>query len=138
MPKSRAFAAAVLRAAFLGEALPIAAGQRWLSLHHGDPTSGDQATAEAVYPGYARLPLPAEAIELTDTTARNLAQQLFPHVTGGKTPCTHLGIGTERQGGGFLIYSFPITDEAGLPTTLTITAGRPPFFPVGSVTVEEV
>lgn len=66
---------------------------RYISLHTGDPSAGDQTTNEADYTGYVRV-----AIRAGDWKAD------FPVGCGADCVATHFAIGTARYGPGEKIF----------------------------------
>ena len=132
--KSAAYADALLRYTFHGVPLPPAGPLLYLSLHAADPSGGDQATAEAAYGGYARVPVPraAGAWDVAGYGATLRAEAFFPPASGpGRVVLTHWGVGTEPEGPGCLLRC----DELAEP----VEVSRPvqPYLPAGAITVSE-
>lgn len=106
----------------------------YVSLHTADPgETGDQATSEANYGGYARVPVTRDANgwSVVLDTAANAAAVVFPACTGGSALVTHFAIGTASAGPGAVLYA------AGLTTPLAVSELIVPSFPAGALTVVE-
>lgn len=106
----------------------------YVSLHTADPgESGDQATSEAGYGGYARVGVTRDVNGWTVSgdTAANATPVVFPVCTGGSSLVTHFAIGTAGAGPGTLLY------VAGLTTPLAVSQLIVPSFPALALTVVE-
>lgn len=105
----------------------------YVALHTADPwEAGVQTTSEAAYTGYARVAL-TKASDWTDGwatfTNANLIQ--FPTCTWGSAVCTHFSIGTVISGAWQILYSW------ALSSSLSVSNGIQPQFPVGQLSVTE-
>lgn len=109
------------------------AGNLYISLHTADPgEAGTQATSEATYTGYARIPLVRSSSGWTvaTNTFSNAAAVTFGNCTAGSSTITYFGIGTLVSGVGTLLFSGPLTS----PTSLAVTPGVQPAFGIGALT----
>lgn len=106
----------------------------YVSLHTSDPgEAGDQTTNEATYTSYARVAVDRTGSGWTVVggSATNDSEITFPTSTGGSNTVTHIGIGRESAGAGFLMY------KAALTASKLIETDDTPRFPAGTVTVTE-
>lgn len=109
----------------------VAAGDLVIGLHVGDPgAGGTQSTAEAAYPGYARVAAPrgVAAWEITDNVFENLASIEFPESTAVAPEVTHFTIGTAGTGAGTILL------RGKLASPVAINVGTEPRFKAGAMT----
>lgn len=136
MSKSNTFENDLMRLVFnnvaigtLGDAAGLqpsaAAGNLYLSLHTADPDeTGNQATNETAYTGYARVAIPrtTSGFTVTNNTVALAAAATFGTCTGNPgAAITHFGIGTASTGVGKLLYSGPLTSATTLTANITPT-----------------
>lgn len=101
----------------------------YISLHTADPTaSGNQASNECTYTGYARVGVVRTSGGWTTASAESVSPQAaitFPAGTGGSGTAAFMGIGTASSGVGNLLYSGPITPNinTGNGVTPQLTTG---------------
>lgn len=126
MSKSHAFSADLAKLIF--NAVPITGladdaasspvGQLYLALHTADPgDSGDQATSEITYTGYARVAVARTAAgwvvtgdATTPTSVSPVADIMFGEMTAGAGgTATHASVGTAASGAGKILYSGALT-----------------------------
>jgi len=144
MPKTDAFVQALEDLIFQNVALAnigtvaglqpsSSAGSLYLSLHTASPgTTGNQATNEVSYTGYARVAVARSSAGWTrsaDVTSL-FATANFPQCTGGSATATYAGIGTDSSGNGHLLYYGAITPS------LAISNGITPQLTTGSTITE--
>lgn len=119
----------ILRAIFHGEPLSIG-DSLWMSWHTDDPCHGDQATHEATYKGYRRIPRSRDkgnwAFDPTAGFSPAYALEA-PMAVDGDEKLTHIGIGTSASGAGMLLFS------AALPKPIKIEVGIQPVLQSGTV-----
>lgn len=134
MSKTLAYEVALLQMLFNGTALanvfdnaassPIT--NLYLSLHTADPgESGDQTTNEISYGSYARVAVARTSGGWTVNTGTGIvvpvATVTFPTPTSGiSSTVTHVGIGRDSSGAGYLYYSGTVTPN------IIITVGAAP------------
>lgn len=116
MPKSNTTCNDILKLVFNGTALPWAANTNlYIALHTASPgVSGNQATNEVAYDGYARVAVLRTTAGFTASTASstsNVEDIEFPQNTGTLVTVTHFSIGTLSTGAGQILYFNIITDE---------------------------
>lgn len=120
------------------QAVPLpwaAATQFFLSLHTADPGEvGTQATSEASYTGYARIPIQRNTTDFTatgdDTTGWQIANSSllqFGLCTAGSANATHVSIGLAASG------ATQIIEKTALSATLAISNGIRPQFAAGAI-----
>lgn len=104
----------------------------FVSLHTGDPTSGNQSTSEATYTGYARVAVvrTSSGWAVSSAVGSNVAAITFGACTAGSSTVTFFGIGTLTSGTGKLLYS-------GSTNSLAVTASITPQFAAGNLTLTE-
>jgi hypothetical protein len=144
MPKTNSFADAIEDHVFLNSAIanvgdgsglqPAAtAGSFWLSLHSSSPgVTGNQATNEVSYTGYARVAVARTSagwVRSGETTSP-AATISFPPCTAGTATATHAGIGSDSSGNGHLFYFGTITPN------ISIANGVIPQLTTGSTIIE--
>ncbi len=133
MNKTLAFRIAFLKLLLNGTALPNvwdnAASSPLtsivLSFHTADPgTTGDQTTNETTYGGYLRIAVARTSggwtIDPTTGIVTPTATILLVTPTSGTGAITHVGIGRDMSGAGYLFYSGAISP------VIVITAGIQP------------
>jgi hypothetical protein len=101
-----------------------AAGSLYVSLHTADPgEAGNQATSEAAYGGYARVPVAratgAGGFTVTGNSVSPASNITFPAGTSGSGTATFFGIGTALSGAGVLLYSGTISPSIVLGNGIT-------------------
>lgn len=104
----------------------------YVSLHTADPgETGSQNTSEATYTSYARVAVArtGSGWTVSANTASNVAAVTFPVSTGVSNTITHLGIGLSSSGAGTLLFYTPLT------SSLIVTTGIQPNFPIGDITI---
>lgn len=103
--------------------------QIYISLHTADPTaSGNQASNECTYTGYARVGIARDGSGWTTASGESVSPQAaitFPPGTGGSGTAAFWGLGTDSSGGGELLYSGPISPSivTGNGVTPQLTSG---------------
>lgn len=105
-----------------------------VSLHTADPgEDGTQATDEADYDGYARVPVNRNSggWTVTDNEVVNTAAIQFPTCTGETNTITHFGVGVAHSGAGKLLYSGELDDP------LAVSLNIIPIFPIGVLSITE-
>lgn len=101
----------------------------YVALHTADPTaSGNQASNECTYTGYARVGLIRTSSGWTTASAESVSPQAaitFPPGTGGTGTATFFSLGTASSGAGEILYSGPITPSivTGNGVTPQLTTG---------------
>jgi hypothetical protein len=105
----------------------------YLSLHTASPgASGNQATSEAAYTGYARVAITRDTDGWTVSSASgsNDAQITFGQCTASPgSNITHVGIGTASTGSGSLkLYG-------SLTNAITMQVGATPIFSIGELDI---
>lgn len=101
----------------------------YVALHTADPTaSGNQASNEATYVGYARVGIVRTSSGWTTSTAESVSPQAaitFPPGTGGSGTVIFFSIGTASSGAGEILYSGPVTPSivTGNGVTPQLTTG---------------
>ena len=103
-------------------------GTLYISLHTASPgDTGNQATSEATYTGYARVAISGNSTDLpvASGAAANSSTITFGKATAGTETITHVGIGTAETGTGSLLIYNPLS------SSLSITAGVTPLFEAG-------
>lgn len=105
-----------------------AAGNLYFSLHSSDPgEAGNQSTNEVSYTGYARVAVvrSGSGFTISGNAVTNAAAITFPQCTGGSATATHIGIGTDSSGAGFLLYKGAMTASLAISNGITpeIAAG---------------
>lgn len=137
--RSLSYRVAVLKLLLLGTALanvfdnaassPIT--DLYLSLLTGDPDdSDDQTDFETTYGGYNRLAVPRNGTGWTIDDATAIAVPAytleFPAPVSGSGTITHVGLGRDASGPGFLFWSgtltAPIVLSIGVPPRLTTSS----------------
>lgn len=133
MSKTLAFEVAFLKLLFNGTALanvwdnaassPIT--NLYLSAHTADPgESGDQTTSEAAYGSYARVAIARSTlgwtVDATTGIVTPVATVNFPTPTSGSGTITHIGVGRDVSGTGYLYASGAVTPN------MVITVGVAP------------
>lgn len=133
MGKSNAFSASFLALIFEGTTIAGIAQNvassplttLYIALHTSNPgAGGSQTTAEAAYPGYARVGVARTSggWTLTGETITPNANITFPSATGGSETETFWSIGTAASGAGEILYSGsvspPISVSAGVTPVL--------------------
>jgi hypothetical protein len=109
----------------------------WLSLHTAAPTTNSQATSEAAYTSYTRIPIfrgsTAGAFTATQGSSAGAASSIspnvtlsFPQATGGGETETYFGIGLSSAGAGTLLLSGSISP------TLAVSNGVTPQLTTGT------
>lgn len=104
----------------------------WLSLHTASPgETGTQSTNEASYGGYKRVGVSrASGWDVSGNVASNAVTVEFPQVVSGTETVTHLGIGTDQNGAGTLLY-YGAFDDVNVKTSSVVR------FLAGSIVIEE-
>lgn len=124
--------------ALIGDAAGLqnsaAAGNLYVSLHTGDPISGNQSTSEIAYTNYARIAVVRSSSGWTVsagacTNAAAITFALYGGGAGGTV--TFAGVGTDASGTGKLLYSSACT-------SLLVTTGVTPEIPAGDLDITEV
>lgn len=108
------------------------AGVFYVSLHTADPgESGNQSTSEASYTGYARVSVARTSggWTVSGNNASNTAAIQFGACTAGSNTVTHVGIGTDASGSGYLLFSGALT------ASLAVSAGITPQFAIGELDI---
>jgi hypothetical protein len=105
----------------IAENVPTPATQFYLSLHTADPgANGDQTTAEATYPGYARVPIDRSTAGFTvnGTVATLTATMNFTICStwGSSETETWAAVGMASVGAGKILYRGPITSPIQVVT----------------------
>lgn len=101
----------------------------WFSLHTADPgpAGSSQATNEATYAGYARIPVlrSSAGFSISGNTASLAANIGWSSVGAGSGQLTYFGIGSSNVGAGFLFYSGPMSPPQNISPGFqpTLTAG---------------
>ncbi len=105
------------------------AGSFYVTLHTSDPSAGSQATAEATYTGYARIPVARSAAGFTCSgeNVSNAAAVIFAACTAGTETITHWAFGSASTGAGVLFASAP------LDSSLAVYATVQPRFDIGAM-----
>lgn len=107
------------------------AGNLHVSLHTADPgETGNQASSECAFTGYARIAVERSASGWTvsGNTAENFAEIAFGQATGGTiADITHVGVGTDSSGAGTLLFSLALDD------VIPGTVGMQPIFSAGEL-----
>jgi len=106
----------------------------YVSLHTANPSaSGAQNTSEANYTSYARQPVvrTSSGWTVSSGVVSNAAAINFPSATGGSSTVTYVGIGTALTGAGELLYF------GALNSSLAVSSGVQPIFPVGALQIAE-
>lgn len=110
------------------------AGSLWGALHVGDPgDSGNQATSESTYTGYARASVARSTLGFAvsgtaPTQVANVGAVSYPLCTGGSTSVSHFSVGTSSSGNGEIIVSGALT------ASLNVSNGITPSFSAGQLT----
>lgn len=107
----------------------------YVSLHTGDPgETGDQTTSEANYGAYARVAVARTSggWTVTNNSATNAAEVLFPQATSGSNTITYAAVGTASSGAGKLLYK-----TAAFSQSLSVSTGIAPRFAAGALTISE-
>lgn len=95
----------------------------YLSLHTADPgASGNQATSEATYSGYARQAVArnSNGFTVSNTTVTLAANVNFPQApTNATDVLMFVGVGTNVSTNGKLLYSGPLGSNLGVGTVDT-------------------
>lgn len=107
-----------------------AAGSLYFSLHTADPgETGNQATSECTYTGYARVAVARSAagFVVTGSSVSPSGSVVFPAGSGGSGTATFFGLGTAASGNGVLLYSGAmsptvVTGNGITPSLSTATA----------------
>lgn len=111
------------------------AGALYVALHTADPgETGNQATNETTYAGYARVAVPRAALnwQVTNNAANNADAVTFADCTGGAAQIiTHFSIGTALTGAGKRLFSGALAN----PASLSVSAGIAPSFKAGQLIV---
>lgn len=141
--KSLALDAAYLALIFNGASIPNLADNTamspltvlWVALHTASPgASGNQATSEATYVGYARQSLPRSTAGFTVnslTGSATFAQNVtFPACTAGAEFETYFSVGTAQTGTGEILYFGPLNPVLGVQVGVT------PQLSTGTVIIE--
>lgn len=108
----------------------------YLSLHIADPTDAapnGQASGEANYTGYARMPLTRSSAgwTISGKTVSPVEDIVFGKATAGTMEILYAGVGTSFTGNGKLLYSGAISPS------IAVTPGVRPVIEAGSVITEE-
>lgn len=113
-------------------------GSLYISLHTASPgDSGNQATNEANYTGYARVAVARTSGGWTTgetggvASAQNAGTVTFPQCTGGSNTITYVGVGTASSGAGVLLYYGALTSSLAVSNNIT------PSFAAGALVVTE-
>lgn len=146
MPKGSSFDNALLQLIFnntaaapatsIGSGLQAAvtAGSLYVSLHTADPTaSGNQATSEIAYTGYARQAVARSAggWTVTSATVSPTSQIAFGSMTAGAGgTVTHWSVGTASSGAGAILYTGTVSPN------ISVTVGVAPLLTVSSTITE--
>jgi hypothetical protein len=105
----------------------------FVSLHTGDPTTGNQTTSEAAYTSYARVTVARTSggWTVSTNTVVPAATISFPAATGGSETETFAAIGTATSGTGKVLFagavsptiavSNGVTPQLTTASTLTLT-----------------
>ena len=123
----------------LGIASPTKLTPLWLSLHSDEPSSkGTQIDKELDYTGYERVAVKRDLLDLQwkieGRTALNNSLLRFPKCTAGEGIAKWVGIGTEKRGGGVLLFRGKIKIPAG---GMRITQNIRPEFEPRDITIIE-
>lgn len=108
----------------------------YLSAHTADPgESGNQTTNEVAYGSYARVAVARTgsgwSIDASTGIATPVATISFPTPTSGSGTITHIGIGRDASGAGYLFGSGAVTPN------IVITVGVPPQLTTSSQWAED-
>lgn len=140
--KSLVFSGQMLSLIFNGTTIPNIAQNAtsspltnfFAALHTGDPTaSGNQATNEVNYTGYARLVIPRNTSGWTQSgnQVNPTANLIWPTCTGAAGQIiTFLSIGIASSGATTFLYAVPVSPP------VTVTVGLPPTFTTASLITE--
>lgn len=144
MSKTLAYEVALLKLLLNGTALanvfdnaassPIT--DLYLSLHFADPgESGDQTSSEVTYGSYARVAVARTTGGWTVNASTGIATPVatisFPAPTSGSGTITHVGVGRDSSGSGYLFYSGSVTPN------IIITVGAAPQLTTSSQISED-
>jgi hypothetical protein len=143
MSKSNAFETALLQLVFNATPIPNMAdnaasgpfAQYYIALHTSDPgEAGTQATSEANYTGYTRIPVARTTGGwlVSGNQASNVAVVTFPNCTAGTNTITHASVGTGASGATQILYSGQLQSPIAIST-----ANTPPDFPAGALVMSE-
>lgn len=105
------------------------AGNLYIALHTADPgAAGTQATSEAAYTGYARLPVARSAAGFTCVAGAvsNTGALEFGSNASGQVVITHFSIGAASSGAGMILASGAVS--------FTCPTGVAPRFIIGALT----
>lgn len=123
-------------AANIGDAVGLrgstTAGNLQVSLHTANPTdTGNQASSEATYTGYARVAVARSAAGWTVAAGvgDNDSAITFGQCTAGSSTVTHFGLGFNSSGTGSLDI------WGALTASLAVSAGITPSFAAGALDV---
>lgn len=111
------------------------AGTFYITLHTANPNeTGNQATSEAAYGGYARQSVARSTAGWTVSSGvcDNDAAITFPTATSGSETETYFGIGSDSTGAGNLWLWGQITSPA---SGLAVSTGISPTFAAGALDV---
>jgi hypothetical protein len=104
----------------------------YISLHTADPgETGNQASSETSYTGYARVSVNRNSggFTVSGNSATNTATITFGQCTGGAQTLTHFGIGRSSSGTGTLDF------VGALNSSLVLASGATPLFSASQLTV---
>ena len=104
----------------------------YVSLHTADPgEAGNQSTSEATYTSYARVAVARTSggWSLAGGAVSNAVAVAFAKATGGSETLTHASIGTAATGTGKIVSSGALT------TSVVVSSGVQPNFPIGDLTL---
>jgi hypothetical protein len=106
----------------------------YIALHTADPgETGDQATNEVSYTGYARVLVARNSggFTVSGNQVTNTAQIQMPLCTGGSATASHFSIGLLSTGAGQILY------KGSLASPLNISNNITPQFGAATLTVQE-
>lgn len=106
----------------------------YVALHTGDPgDGGTQATSEAAYTSYARVPVvrTSSGWTVSGNLATNAADVDWPACTGGTSTVTHWSTGLGASG------ATPILHSGALTASLIVNPGITPSAGAGELDITE-
>lgn len=108
----------------------------YISLHTADPTdAGLQTSNEVTYGSYARIAVARTGsgwiVSSTDGSVSPAATITFAAPTSGSGTVTHVGVGRDASGAGYLFYAGTVTPN------IVLTVGVQPQLTTASVVTED-
>lgn len=106
----------------------------YVSLHTADPgESSTQTSNETTYGDYARVAVPRDGTGwiVSGSSVSPAAPIIFPEIASGTGTITHVGIGTDPTGAGYLLY------KGSISPSIPISVGESPTLSIASTITED-